>query len=232
MAPIVVGPNRITLDRVSQVGFSSIGFIPFIVVTGEFWESMHLFDVAHQSLVIGFDEMIVKPLNLKCHGSLEKVRKYNAWYARQVDFNESYRCRDCSKNKIGTLSIVEPIVFLGADHVISHAAESDVVKKGLECLPEHLRAFAAENSQFVLVAGAARVASAIAVEGTDGLNRSNAARFGKAAIIQVGADALGRYIINPAVEQMVGAEESTTKTAVSWAANYGALLTINYLTNR
>jgi len=67
----------------------------------------------------------------------------------------------------------------------------------------------------------------------------NAARFGKAVAIQVGAHGLEKYVINPAVEKVdpiiakvTGLEEGTAKPFVSFAANYGALLVINYLTNR
>ena len=240
--PVFTGPSRISSKRaLDLVVYGAMGYVAAIgdrdpeAFSGTF-------DIIQPSLVFSFDKTIAKPFKLTCHEPLEKVIKYNRWYARQVDLDHAIegildhnvvKCLDGSVTKAGTLSMIEPSIFLLADHIIgSYVVESDVVKKSLEFLPEKVQKFAVDNGQFVIAAGAARVGSAVLVDGRYGLNFGNVSEFGKLVVVQVGAQGLEHCVINPLVEKVAGSEVSAKKAVALLAANYLVLQAINCLVGK
>lgn len=158
------------------------------------------------------------PFLVFCHNfvpgdKLEKVNRYNAWYA----YNPA--CFDSAK-EMAITQLVEPVVLLGADYALEKLTDAvsrtEKGKATIQAIPAHHHAFIAKNGKFIFASAGARLVGGAA----DNECFSRGAKtFGKQVTLQLTAEAMETYVINPQIDQWMGVEDSIVKSSAKFITN-------------
>jgi len=159
-------------------------------------------------------------------GKLEKINKYNGWYNEKVRNVQPMR-------KAAITQLVEPVIFLGADYALEKladvASETAAAQAVKQVIPAQYRIFTGENGKFVLASAGARLVGTLA--NNEPLS-DNVKFFGANTAIQVTANGLETYAINPKLDQWMGTEDSTGKSLAKGVANGLVVLLMNSLLSK
>ena len=155
--------------------------------------------------------------------------RYAAYYPKGRSTSE--KVDDKFWERITSEYTVEPIVFGGTYFILDLGAkkfsENDSVKQFTQNVPP----FVGENIKFALAAGTTRAISIIRLDGKEGLDSENLQAFGKGLVFQVAGEAAQECIVKPALDHILGSEESLKKDMLNAVATVligGVIFSIKY----